>query len=104
MLVTADRQLVTLRFPCPSSQLCDPPGTKSREEMRRSCEDMEINLAVPATLAAAALVLVTGRRLTGRINLLRKYSIPEAVAGGLVAAVLIAALHAANVQVSFDTS
>jgi len=65
---------------------------------------MEINLAVPATLAIAALVLVVGRRMTERIDLLRKYSIPEAVAGGLVAAILVAALYAAGAQVTFDTS
>jgi ESS family glutamate:Na+ symporter len=65
---------------------------------------MEITLAVPATLAFAALVLVVGRRMADRVDALRKYSIPEAVAGGLVAAILVAVLHAAGLQIGFDTS
>ena len=65
---------------------------------------MEINLAVPATLAVAALVLVVGRRMVERVGLLRRYSIPDAVIGGLVAAILIAGLRAAGPQITFDTS
>ena len=59
---------------------------------------------VPATLAIAALVLVIGRRLIERIAFLRKYSIPEPVVGGLLAALLITLLHAVGVRVGFDTS
>jgi len=65
---------------------------------------MEMTLAVPATLAIAALVLVAGRRMVDRVGVLRKYSIPEAVAGGLVAAILVALLHAAGLNIVFDTS
>ncbi|MGJ7509677.1 sodium/glutamate symporter [Variovorax sp. GT1P44] len=65
---------------------------------------MDIGLGVPATLAIAALVLVVGRLLIQRIAFLRKYSIPEPVVGGLVAAVLVAALHAAGVRIAFDTA
>jgi ESS family glutamate:Na+ symporter len=65
---------------------------------------LDWQLGVPATLAIAALVLVTGRRLIERIALLQKYSIPEPVVGGLVAALLIAALHAVGARITFDTS
>jgi len=65
---------------------------------------MEINLAVPATLAVAALVLVVGRRMVEHVGLLRRYSIPDAVVGGLVAATLIAGLRAAGPDITFDTS
>jgi ESS family glutamate:Na+ symporter len=65
---------------------------------------MEINLAIPATLAVAALVLIVGRRMIERIGPLRRYSIPEAVAGGLVAAILIALLKGVGLPVMFDTS
>ena len=65
---------------------------------------MELNLAGAATLAIAALVLLIGRLLVSRVELLQRYSLPEAVVGGLVAVVLAAILHAASIQVSFDTS
>jgi ESS family glutamate:Na+ symporter len=38
------------------------------------------------TLVAASLVLLFGRRLVSAIQLLRAYSIPEPVAGGLLVA------------------
>lgn len=59
---------------------------------------------VTATLAAAAAVLVVGRAMVGRIPVLARYSIPAAVAGGLLAAAGVAALHAAGVRVRFDGS
>jgi len=65
---------------------------------------VDLKLGVPATLAVAALVLVVGRQLVRRIGFLQKYSIPEPVAGGLVAAALVAVLHAFNLRISFDTS
>lgn len=65
---------------------------------------MDINLGTPASLATAALVLVVGRHLVRRIDVLQKYSIPDAVTGGLLAAVLIAVLHGAGLRIRFDTS
>jgi ESS family glutamate:Na+ symporter len=59
---------------------------------------------VPATLALAALVLVVGRGLIERIALLRTYSIPEPVVGGLLTALLIGLLYAGDVRIGFDTS
>ena len=63
-----------------------------------------MSLGIAATLAIAALVLVVGRQLIKRIAFLRKYSIPEPVVGGLLAAVLVAALHAMGVRIAFDTA
>ena len=65
---------------------------------------MDTRLSVAATLAIAALVLVIGRRLVSRVGVLQKYSIPEAVVGGLLAALAVAALHAAGLRIAFDTS
>lgn len=65
---------------------------------------MEISLPASAALAIAALVLVIGRRLVYSVDILRKYSIPDAVAGGLVAAVLSAALYVAGMRIELDTS
>ena len=59
---------------------------------------------VTATLAAAAAVLIVGRALVGRTPVLARYSIPAAVAGGLLAAAGVAALHVAGVRVRFDGS
>jgi ESS family glutamate:Na+ symporter len=61
-------------------------------------------ITVPATLAIAALVLVVGRRLIEHVAFLRKYSIPEPVVGGLVAALLITLMHVGGIRVTFDTS
>jgi ESS family glutamate:Na+ symporter len=60
--------------------------------------------SVPATLAIAALVLVVGRRLIEHVAFLRKYSIPEPVVGGLVAALLITLMHVGGARIAFDTS
>ncbi len=65
---------------------------------------MDWQFGVPATLALAALVLVIGRRFVERIEFLQKYSIPEPVVGGLVAALLISVLHVAGARITFDTS
>ena len=65
---------------------------------------MDWQFSVAATLAIAALVLVVGRRLIERIAFLQKYSIPESVVGGLLAALLIAAIHTGGIRVSFDTA
>lgn len=65
---------------------------------------MDVSLGVPATLAAAALVLIIGRRLIQRIGFLQKYAIPEPVVGGLVAALLLAGVHAIGARIAFDTS
>jgi len=57
------------------------------------------------TLMAAALVLLLGRQVLARTAILRTYSIPEPVVGGLLVAVLAFALHAAaRIEVRFDTT
>lgn len=65
---------------------------------------MDAVLPVSATLAAAALVLVTGRVLVARVGFLARYAFPEAVVGGLVAALLVTLLHAIGVRIAFDTA
>ncbi|MCS4534520.1 sodium/glutamate symporter [Neisseria montereyensis] len=47
------------------------------------------------TLIAAAIVLLVGKLLVNKIKFLQNFNIPEPVAGGLVAAVILYALHAA---------
>jgi len=65
---------------------------------------MDLSLGVPATLALAALVLIVGRLVIERVGFLQKYSIPDPVVGGLIAALLVAALHAMGVRIAFDTA
>ena len=65
---------------------------------------MDLSLGVAATLAVAALVLVVGRRVIEHIAFLQKYSIPEPVVGGLIAALIVTALHALGFGVTFDMS
>jgi ESS family glutamate:Na+ symporter len=60
-----------------------------------------IEFGVPATLALAALVLATGRRVLQGVPLLQRHSIPAAVVGGLIAAGAAGALHAAGTDLSF---
>lgn len=65
---------------------------------------MDVDLGVAWSLALAALVLLVGRGIVVRIELLRRYTIPEPVVGGLVAAVLVALVYAIGIKVTFDTS
>jgi glutamate:Na+ symporter, ESS family len=65
---------------------------------------MDWQFGVPASLAIAALVLVVGRTLIERVAILKHYSIPEPVVGGLLTALLVGLLHAFDVRVRFDTS
>ena len=48
------------------------------------------------TLIAATVVLLVGRLLVKRIRVLNDFNIPEPVVGGLIAAVLVLALHQFN--------
>jgi ESS family glutamate:Na+ symporter len=57
------------------------------------------------TLMAAALVLLLGRQILARVAILRTYSIPEPVVGGLLIALLVFILRsAARIEVRFDTA
>lgn len=47
------------------------------------------------TLIAATLVLLVGKVLVKKIKILRDFNIPEPVAGGLIAAIILFALHEA---------
>lgn len=57
------------------------------------------------TLVFASLVLLLGRQLVSHIDVLRAYTIPEPVAGGLVIALTLTALRSfAGTEIRFDTS
>jgi len=56
----------------------------------------------PAGIAIAALVLILGRFATSRVPFLAQYSIPQAVSGGLVAALLFLLLHTLGIEVRFE--
>lgn len=55
---------------------------------------MEVTLNGYYTLILATLVLLLGRFLVKRIKFLSEFNIPEPVAGGLVAAIIVYALNA----------
>jgi sodium--glutamate symport carrier gltS len=62
-----------------------------------------MNLDVYGTLVAASLVLLLGELLVAAVPLLRRWTIPDPVAGGLVAALATFGLHSfAHVDVRFD--
>jgi len=63
----------------------------------------DIGLDRATTLAVACMVLILGQALVKRIEFLRKYSIPEPVVGGLLAAIAMTLLHAAGTNVVFNT-
>ena len=54
---------------------------------------MEFTFNAFYTLIAAVIVLLLGRFLVNNIDFLRRYNIPEPVAGGLVAAVVSLLVH-----------
>lgn len=54
---------------------------------------MEFTFSAFYTLIAAVIVLLLGRVLVNNISFLRRYSIPEPVAGGLVASMLFTLAH-----------
>jgi glutamate:Na+ symporter, ESS family len=64
-----------------------------------------VNLDTLETLMAASLVLLLGRWILARTPILRTYSIPEPVVGGLLVALLVFALRSAlKIDVRFDTA
>ncbi|MBW2314362.1 MAG: sodium/glutamate symporter [Deltaproteobacteria bacterium] len=66
---------------------------------------MAIDLQTVDVLILSILVLWTGQGITKRIDVLRRFSIPIAVTGGILASAVVAGLDLlAGVQVSFDLS
>ncbi|MEX3964927.1 sodium/glutamate symporter [Paraburkholderia sp. EG286B] len=64
-----------------------------------------MNVKVYGTLVVASLVLLVGQWLVAAVPVLRKWTIPEPVAGGIVAALIVFGLHSfAHMDVVFDTS
>lgn len=66
---------------------------------------MQLDVNIILTLVVAVAVLLVGRVIVGRVAFLNKYSIPDPVVGGLIAAAVITALRfGAGVQITFDMS
>jgi glutamate:Na+ symporter, ESS family len=64
-----------------------------------------VTLDTLETLMGASLVLLLGRMILARVSILRTYSIPEPVVGGLLVAILVFALRAVlHIDVRFDTT
>jgi ESS family glutamate:Na+ symporter len=64
---------------------------------------VQLSIDIWSTLALAAAALVLGRFLGQRIGFLSRYSIPDAVVGGMLFAVIVSLLRgAADVRLSFD--
>jgi ESS family glutamate:Na+ symporter len=64
---------------------------------------VQISVDIYATLALAAAALIVGHLLTRRIPFLERYSIPDAVVGGMLFALVVTVLRSAGgVQVDFD--
>jgi ESS family glutamate:Na+ symporter len=64
-----------------------------------------VSLDTLETLMVASLVLLLGRQILMRVRLLRTYSIPEPVIGGLLVALLVFALSGIlQIDVRFDTA
>ncbi|MBJ3816031.1 sodium/glutamate symporter [Shimwellia pseudoproteus] len=64
-----------------------------------------LHLDTLATLVAASLVLLLGRKLVHSVALLKKYTIPEPVAGGLLVALALLLLNQAfGLVIEFDMS
>lgn len=57
------------------------------------------------TIVAAVAVLLVGYVFVNKVSILKKYNIPEPVAGGLVAAAITYILfESSNITVNFDTN
>lgn len=63
---------------------------------------MQIAIDIWTTLALAAAALVLGHHAVRRFDVLARYSIPDAVVGGLLFAAVVTALRAGRVEVAFD--
>ena len=66
---------------------------------------MNYQLDAFMTIVAAVAVLLVGYVFVNKVSILKKYNIPEPVAGGLVAAVITYILFkSSNITVNFDTN
>jgi ESS family glutamate:Na+ symporter len=65
---------------------------------------MDIRIDIYFTLALAAALLVLGARIVTRVPFLSRYSIPDAVVGGMLAALALTLARGVDVRVAFDAS
>ena len=65
---------------------------------------MEYQVEGADVLIVAIAVLFLGASLTRKIEFLRRYSIPDAVTGGLICSVVVALIYTyADLQITFST-
>ena len=65
---------------------------------------MTFEVDIYFTLALAAALLVLGARIVASVGFLSRYAIPDAVVGGMLAAVALTVGRAAGIGVDFDPS
>jgi ESS family glutamate:Na+ symporter len=66
---------------------------------------VQVDVNVVLTLVVAIAVLLLGRLIVARVAFLNRYSIPDPVVGGLIAAFVITALRfGADMRIAFDMS
>jgi len=65
---------------------------------------MQWQFSSAATLAFAALVLMIGRLIVAKVQVLQEYSIPAPVIGGLIPAIVITLLKLIGLEFTFDLS
>jgi ESS family glutamate:Na+ symporter len=71
---------------------------------RLTVRGLIVNISVYGTLVATSLVLLLGERLVERIAVLRSYSIPAPVVGGLLVSIGVLIVRTtSHVEVRFDT-
>ena len=63
---------------------------------------MNFSVDIYSTLALAAAALVIGHALVDRVAFLKRYSIPDAVVGGMLFAAVVTALRGGGVGLEFD--
>jgi ESS family glutamate:Na+ symporter len=64
---------------------------------------MQYRVDIYSTLALAAIALVIGRMIVGRVAFLKHYSIPDAVVGGMLFAIVVTLLRGMDVvRIEFD--
>ncbi|STI14977.1 sodium/glutamate symport carrier protein (glutamate permease) [Escherichia coli] len=75
------------------------------ERVMRIQRSNYVHLDTLATLVAATLTLLLGRKLVHSVSFLKKYTIPEPVAGGLLVALALLVLKKSmGWEVNFDMS
>jgi ESS family glutamate:Na+ symporter len=92
---TTDEEKITLFAPVAHEERKPAQDNAACVWNTRKKEPSMIHLDTLSTLVAATLVLLLGRKLVHSVSLLKKYTIPEPVAGGLLVALALLVLKKA---------